>query len=59
LKFPLAPCVGCDPSWGFHERKFIQAQNGTARDIFILECARNNKDDISSFQAQAIKINKL
>jgi hypothetical protein len=51
--------VGCDPSWGFHERKFIQAQNGTARDIFILECARNNKDDISSFQAQAIKINKL
>jgi hypothetical protein len=51
--------VGCDPSWGFHERKFIQAQNETARDIFIVECARNNKDDISSFQAQAIKINKL
>jgi len=55
----LTPCVGCDPSWGFHERKFIQAQNGTARDIVIVECARNNKDDLSLFQAQSIKINKL
>jgi hypothetical protein len=59
LKFPLALYVGCDPSWGFHERKFIQAQNGTARDIVIVECARNNKDDLSLFQAQSIKINKL
>jgi hypothetical protein len=33
----------------FHEKKIIQAQKGTARDIFILECEKNNKDDISSF----------
>jgi hypothetical protein len=34
----------------FHERKIIQAKKGTARD---------NKDILSSFQTQAVKINKL
>ena len=43
----------------FHERKFIQAQQRTTRDIFILECERDNKDDLFSFQAQTVKINKL
>jgi hypothetical protein len=27
--------------------------------IYFLECERNKKCDISSFQAQAVKINKL
>jgi hypothetical protein len=27
--------------------------------VFILECERDNKDDIFSFQAQAFKINKF
>jgi hypothetical protein len=43
----------------FNERKIIQAQKGIARDVLISECERNNKDGISSFQAQAVKINKL
>jgi hypothetical protein len=43
----------------FHERKIIQAQKGIARDVLISESERNNKDDLSSFQAQAVKINKL
>jgi len=30
----------------FHEKKFIHAQQGITRDIFILECERDNKDDI-------------
>jgi hypothetical protein len=52
--------VGCDPSRDFfHERNIIQAKKGIARDVFISECERNNKDDPSSFQAQAVKINKL
>jgi len=60
LKFSLAPLV-----WGvilvgiFHERKFIQVQKGIARDVFISEHERNNKDGLSSFQAQAAMINKL
>jgi hypothetical protein len=33
----------------FHERKFIQDKKRTKRDICILKCERNNKDDISSF----------
>jgi len=56
----------CPPVWGvilvgicFHERKIIQAQEGIARDVLILESERNNKDGLSSFQAQAVKINKL
>jgi len=54
------------PVWGvilvgicFHERKIIQAQKGIARDVLISESERNNKDGLSSFQAQAVKINKL
>jgi len=55
----------CPPVWGvilvriFNERKIIQAQKGIARDVLILESERNNKDGLSSFQAQAVKINKL
>jgi len=52
--------MGCDPSRDiFHERKIIHAQKGIAKDVLILERERNNKDDLSSFQAQAVKINKL
>jgi hypothetical protein len=43
----------------FHKRKIIQAQKGVARDVLISERERNNKDGISSFRAQAVKINKL
>ena len=43
----------------FHERKFIHAQKGIARDVFISERERNNKDGLSSFQAKAAMINKL
>jgi hypothetical protein len=44
----------------FHERKIIQAKKkGITRDVLISESERNNKDGLSSFQAQAIKINKL
>jgi len=43
----------------FYERKIIQAKKGIARDVLISERERNNKDDISSFQAQAAMINKL
>jgi hypothetical protein len=43
----------------FHERKFIQAHEWNTRDIFILECERDKKEGVFSFQAQAVKINKL
>ena len=60
IEISLAPNVGCDPSRDiFYERKIIQAQKGIARDILILERERNNKDGLSSFQAQTVKINKL
>jgi hypothetical protein len=60
IEISLAPSVGCDPSRDFfYERKIIQAQKGIARDVLISECERNNKDGLSSFQAQAVKINKL
>jgi len=59
IEISLAPSVGCDLSRDFYERKIIQAQKGNARDVLISECERNNKDRISSFQAQAVKINKL
>jgi hypothetical protein len=52
--------VECDPNRDlFHEIKIIQAKKEIARDVLISECERNNKDDISSFQAQVVKINKL
>jgi hypothetical protein len=62
----LIEIFSCPLVWGvilvrifFHEKKIIQAQKGIARDVLISERERNNKDDIFSFQAQAIKINKL
>jgi hypothetical protein len=59
LKFSLAPLWDVILVGIFHERKIIQAQKGTARDIPFLECERNNKDGLFSFQTQAVKINKL
>jgi hypothetical protein len=41
------------------KEKLFMAQKGIARDVLILERERNNKDGLSSFQAQTIKINKL
>jgi hypothetical protein len=41
------------------KEKFIQAKKETTRDIFISERKMNNKDSLFSFQAQAVKINKL
>jgi hypothetical protein len=43
----------------FYERKILQAQKGITRDVLISESERNNKDGLSSFQAQAAMINKL
>jgi len=51
--------VGYDPSWDFSWKKIIQAQKRIAKDILILECKKNNKDDIFLFQEQIVKINKL
>jgi len=62
----LIEIFSCPPVWGviligicFHERKIIQAQKGIAKDVLISESERNNKDGLSSFQAQATMINKL
>jgi hypothetical protein len=62
----LIEILSCPPVWGvilvgicFHKRKIIQAKKGIARDILISESERNNKDGLSSFQAQAAMINKL
>jgi hypothetical protein len=57
--FSCPPSVGCDPSRDFFMKEIIQAQKGIARDVLISERERNNKDGLSSFQAQAVKINKL
>jgi hypothetical protein len=60
IEISLAPSVGCDPSQDFFmKEKIIQAQKGIARDVLILEHERNNKDGLSSCQAQATMINKL
>jgi hypothetical protein len=66
FSFPIE-IFSCPPAWGvilveiffFHERKIIQAQKKIARDVLISERERNNKDGLSSFQAQAAMINKL
>lgn len=50
--------MGCDPNEGFNEEILIQAQMGSIMDIF-LECEGNNKDDLYSFQAQTIRIDKF
>jgi len=62
----LIEIFSCPPVWGvilvgifFMKEKNIQAQKGVARDVLISERERNNKDGLSSFQAQAVKINKL
>jgi hypothetical protein len=62
----LIEIFSCPPVWGviligicFHERKIIQAQKGIAKDVLISESERNNKDGLSSFQAQVTMINKL
>jgi len=62
----LIEIFSCPPVWGvilvgifFMKEKIIQAQKGVARDVLISERERNNKDGLSSFQAQAVKINKL
>jgi hypothetical protein len=61
----LIEIFSCPPVWGvilvgiFFMKEIIQAQKGIARDVFILESERDNKDGLSSFQAQAAMINKL
>jgi hypothetical protein len=61
----LIEIFSCPPVWGvilvgiFFMKEIIQAQKGIARDVFISERERNNKDGLSSFQAQAAMINKL
>jgi hypothetical protein len=41
------------------KEKLFRLKKRIARDVLISESERNNKDDLSSFQAQAVKINKL
>jgi len=62
----LIEIFSCPPVWSvilvgicFHERKIIQAQKGIAKDVLISKSERNNKNGLSSFQAQAAMINKL
>ena len=61
----LIEIFSCPPVWGvilvgiFFMKEIIQAQKGIARDVFILESEMDNKDGLSSFQAQAAMINKL
>jgi hypothetical protein len=43
----------------FHEKKFIQAKKEATRDIFLLKCERDNKNNLSLFHVQTVKINKL
>ena len=44
---------------GFSWKKNYSGLKWTTRDIFISECERNNKDGLSSFQVQEVKINKI
>jgi len=41
------------------KEKLFRLKKGISRDVLISERERNNKDGLSSFQAQAVKINKL
>jgi len=41
------------------KEKLFRLKKGIVRDVLILERERNNKDGLSSFQAQVVKINKL
>jgi len=52
------------PVWGviifkIFLKKISQDQKGITRGIFILDNERDNKDGLFSFQAQAVKTNKL
>ena len=49
--------MGCDPSRDLKEKLF-RLKKGP-QGIYFLECERNNKDGLSSFQTQAVKINKF
>jgi hypothetical protein len=40
----------------FHERKFIQAKKETTRDIFLLECERDNKNNLSLFTHKQLRL---
>jgi len=61
----LIEIFSCPPAWSvilveiFYERKILLAQKRITRDVLISESKRNNKDGLSSFQAQAAMINKL
>jgi hypothetical protein len=61
----LIEIFSCPPAWSvilvgiFYERKILLAQKRITRDVLISESERNNKDGLSSFQAQAAMINKL
>jgi len=60
IEISLASSVGCDLSQDFFmKEKLFRLKKGIARDVLISEHERNNKDCLSSFQAQAAMINKL
>jgi len=61
LKFFLAPSVGCDLSrdFFFMKEKLFRLKKGLQGMYLYSESERNNKDSLSSFQAQAAMINKL
>ena len=57
--FSLAPSVGCDPSrFFFMKEKLFRLKKGL-QGIYFLEGERNIKHSLSSFQTQAVRINKL
>jgi hypothetical protein len=41
------------------KRNFYQAQIGIARDIYLLESERMNKDGLFSLQARSVRIDKF
>jgi hypothetical protein len=60
IEISIAPSVGCDPSRDFFmKKKLFRLKKRIARDVLISKRERNNKDGLSSFQAQAAMINKL
>ena len=55
----FAPSVGCDPSYGFFEKRiFYQAQMGL-RGIYIFRKWRDNKNGLFSFQVRSIRTDKF
>jgi hypothetical protein len=59
LKFHLPPVWGCDPSRDFLWKKNYSSSKRDRKGCTYFRMWRNNKDDLSSFQAQATMINKL